>query len=522
MAPARSAFWAVSPITGDDDDHISRRPSVPAAAGSTSRAPAPPVPPTATEFRPSAAHPLPHLRPVADSAGLPSTRRYVTVRGKFVIALCGAGLWLLLAIVVSIAFLGSLADLVTWPVALLMAVFVVYVPAYLTAFSCIGLVLDDPPVLQLVHPTTATTVVVTAHNQPKAVVVCLAYLAAQDYDGPLTVLLVDNGSADTTVLEARRAAEQLGLDLRVVVERRAGLAHAHNTGLACVDTPLFVTVDAETFLHPSAVRLLVSRLQSSPADTAAVAGHALVRNQRGGALAELEATDYSLALDAVQRVHGLFQGALVAEGACSVFRTDAVRAVNGWPPVVGEDVVLTWRFLERGWRVFHEPLAVAFTTQTVTVRSLGRRRARAAWGLLDAIREAGVRSLRFPFSRFLTATDMAAPVLDICFTVCWVPAVVLAFLGHAALDRLVRALRAPPVGREHRHRAEESPRDHGRDRPDAPALGPRCAVVRVDVPRRAGAVVDLELRARGRRRPHGALSDVGSEDFGDVAGGPGH
>ena len=116
-----------------------------------------------------------------------------------------------------------------------------------------------------------------------------------------------------------------------------------------------------------------------------------------------------------------------------MFRTDAVRAVNGWPPVVGEDVVLTWRFLERGWRVFHEPLAIAFTTQSITVRSLGRRRARAAWGLLDAIREAGVRSLRFPFSRFLTATDMAAPLLDICFTLCWVPAVALAFLGHAAL-----------------------------------------------------------------------------------------
>ncbi len=33
-----------------------------------------------------------------------------------------------------------------------------------------------------------------------------------------------------------------------------------------------------------------------------------------------------------------------------------------------------------------------------------------------------MRSLRFPFSRFLTVIDMAAPVLDICFTVCWVPA----------------------------------------------------------------------------------------------------
>ena len=281
-------------------------PPVPASAPPPTR----PGPTQPSEFRPSAAHPLPQLRPIPDSVGLPSTRRYVTVRGKFVIALCGAGLWLLLAVIVSIAFLGSLASLVTWPVAFLMAAFVVYVPAYLTAFSCIGLALDDPPVLQFVHPTTPTTALVTARNQPKAVVVCLAYLAAQDYDGPLTVLLVDNGSTDTTVAEARRAAKQLGIDLQVVVERRPGLAHAHNTGLACIDTPLFVTVDAETYLHPSAVRLLVSRLESSPTDTAAVAGHALVRNERSGAFAEFEATDYALAVNAVQRVHGLFQGAL--------------------------------------------------------------------------------------------------------------------------------------------------------------------------------------------------------------------
>ena len=415
--------------------------TAPLAGRRTARRPVPPAPaaggPTGgtagDQFRPSAAYPLPPLRSVADFVGLPSTRRYVTVRGKFLIALGGAGLWLLLAVVVSIAFLGSVASLVSWPIAIAMAVFVVYVPAYLTAFACIGVVLDDPPALEIVHPTTPVTVVMTARNQPKPVVICLAYLAAQDYDGPLSVLLVDNGSTDNTVDEARRAAAQLGLAIQVVVERREGRAHAHNTGLACVDTPVFVNVDAETNLHPSAIRLLVARLMSSPSDTAAVAGHAFVRNERHGTFAELEATDYTLAVNAAQRLHGLFQGALVAEGACSVFRTDAVRAVNGWSPVSGEDVVLTWRFLERGWRVFHEPLAVAFTTQNVSFRSLGRRRARAAVGLVDAIKEAGVRSLRFPFSRFLTAVDVTAPLLDVLFTACWMPAVVLAFLGNAAL-----------------------------------------------------------------------------------------
>jgi biofilm PGA synthesis N-glycosyltransferase PgaC len=420
-----------APIT---DRRFLRRPgpSMPDSAGPVAAEPASGSA-AGDQFRPSASHPIPPLRSVADFVALPSGRRYVTVRGKFLIALGGAALWLMLAAVVSLAFLGDLASVVTWPAAILMAVFVVYVPAYLTAFSCIGIVLDDPPALEIAHPTTPVTVVVTAHDQPKDTVVCLAYLAAQDYDGPVSVLLVDHGSTDGTVAEARRAAAQLGLELEVVSERRESSAHAYNTGLACVDTPLFVAADAGTFLHPSAVRLLVARLVSSPSDTAAVAGHAFVRNVRPGTLAELGATDYALAVNAAQRLHGLFQGALVAEGACSVFRTDAVRAVNGWPAVAGEDVVLTWRFLERGWRVFHEPLAVAFTTEPISIRSLGRRRARAAIGLFDAIREAGLRSLRFPFSRFLTVVDAAVPVLDLCFTACWLPAVVLAALGHAGL-----------------------------------------------------------------------------------------
>ena len=131
-----------APLTGRPP----RRPPPPAPANPHGgRATKPAVDPEGGEFRPSAAHPLPPLRSVPDFVGLPSTRRYVTVQGKFLIALGGAGLWLLLAIVVSIAFLGSVASLVSWPVALVMAVFVVYVPAYLTAFACIGVVLDDPP-----------------------------------------------------------------------------------------------------------------------------------------------------------------------------------------------------------------------------------------------------------------------------------------------------------------------------------------------------------------------------------------
>jgi len=407
------------------------------------------------EVRCSAAYPLPHLHPVPDFVGLPSSRRYVTVQSKFVIAQVAALSWTGFAAVISFSLGQGLAELVSWPYAVVLLVAVVWIPAYLAAFTAITLVLDDPPALKVVRPGTPVTVLIPVRDERTALVATLAYLAAQDYDGPLRVIVVDRGSTDDTPNEARRAALRLRLDTEVLCEPDLDRAAARNAGLARVTTPLIVAVDPGAYLHPSAVRLLVARLSSSPSDTAAVAGDAVVRNHQDGSGAELLAAEYALGANAVQRVNALFQGALVAEGACSVFRTDAVRAVNGWATGAAQDVQLTWRFLERGWRVFYEPLALAFTTERITIGSAARRRARYTWGLLAALREPGRRPLRFPFSRFLTALDVATPVLDLVFTIAWVQAVVfLAFgqfmlVGFYLLFVLPMSLAAPALARRY-------------------------------------------------------------------------
>jgi biofilm PGA synthesis N-glycosyltransferase PgaC len=405
------------------------------------------------EVRCSAAYPLPQFRPVPDFVGLPSPRRYVTVQSKFVIAQVAALSWAGFAAVISFSLGHGLAELVSWPYAVVLLIAVVWIPAYLAAFTAITLVLDDPPALKVVRPGTPVTVLIPVRDERTALVATLAYLAAQDYDGSLRVIVVDRGSTDDTPSEARRAALRLGLDTEVLCEPDLDRAAARNAGLARVTTPLIVAVDPGAYLHPSAVRLLVARLSSSPSDTAAVAGDAVVRNHQDGSGAELLAAEYALGANAVQRVNALFQGALVAEGACSVFRTDAVRAVNGWATGAAQDVQLTWRFLERGWRVFYEPLA--FTTERITIGSAARRRARYTWGLLAALHEPGRRPLRFPFSRFLTALDVATPVLDLVFTIAWVQAVVfLAFgqfmlVGFYLLFVLPMSLAAPALARRY-------------------------------------------------------------------------
>jgi biofilm PGA synthesis N-glycosyltransferase PgaC len=191
------------------------------------------------------------------------------------------------------------------------------------------------------------------------------------------------------------------------------------------------------------VRLLVARMLRSPSDTAAVSAHAMVRNSRHGDLQEVEAHGYSLAVHASQRVHGLFQAPLVAEGSCSLYRTDAVRTVHGWARDDIDGVMLTWRFLEQGWRVFHEPLAVAFTTEPVTIGSWAARRVRAAESIREAAREKGFNSLRFRFNRFVARFDAGGPLLDMTFTLSFALALLLAAFGTPALLALYAVMVLP-------------------------------------------------------------------------------
>ena len=61
-------------------------------------------------------------------------------------------------------------------------------------------------------------------------------------------------------------------------------------------------------------------------------------------------------------MQGLFQTTLVAQGAFSLYRASSLRDAGGWPDAIGEDIVLTWKIMEQGARIYFEPLAVGFTT----------------------------------------------------------------------------------------------------------------------------------------------------------------
>jgi biofilm PGA synthesis N-glycosyltransferase PgaC len=390
----------------------------------------------AAPVRPPPVEPAPDDRLPSPRSRDRRTRRrraYVPVWAKFVVAVVAALAWLGAAFVLSLPWHDSLrpeiGEIGAWAVIGLLA----FLPGFLVAFLATSLVLDRQPPLRVRHPTTGVSIVVAARDEEAGIADTIRYAVRTDYDGPVTVVLADNGSTDRTVEVARATADELDIELVVTEESTPGKAHALNRALESVTTPYVVTVDADTLLHTEALRRLISRLESAPPDTVAVAGSVLVRNSRANLLTKMQEWDYFLGIAAVKRVQGLYQSTLVAQGAFSVYRTEHVRAVGGWPDAIGEDIVVTWRLMEGGQRVYFEPTAVAFTDVPTNLRHFMRQRARWARGMFEGLRAVPPWRQSRLLSRLVAGIDLMIPLLDVGYALVFLPGLLLLLLGVPAI-----------------------------------------------------------------------------------------
>lgn len=393
------------------------------------------MPPTSspadgTGGRPSSLRAVPRSGETNANAAHGTRRRfYLPVAAKFCIAQLAAVAWAAMSIWLSLPWLDSLAHHISLPAALASIACMAYIPGWMVAFLAASLILDRQPPLRVAHPTRAVTVLLPAHNEEQRIGDTLRYLAKQDYTGEIRVVVIDNACTDRTLQVASEAARFLGMPVRCLRESRPGKSNALNAGLATVDTDLVISLDADTALHPAAIRHLVARYESAPPDVAAVAGAVLVRNSRSNIWTRMQEWDYFLGIASVKRMQGLYQGTLVAQGAFSLYETHTLQSVGGWPDAIGEDIVLTWRIMRNDARVYFEPTAVAFTEVPSGLRHFARQRSRWARGMIEGIRTVKPWKQPRPMVAAMTMLDMVIPLLDLAYTFLWMPGVVLAFFG---------------------------------------------------------------------------------------------
>lgn len=355
-------------------------------------------------------------------------RFYLSIRIKFVIATLFALAWVAISLYLARFWLIDLIYFIGAVPAYLILIFIALLPGFLNAHLLVSLILDAPPPLNLNINFPPISLLIASYNEAKNLPETFRSIQQQDYPRNIEIIFVDDGSNDNTI-QVLRSLEIP--NLKVIQAEHGGKAQALNQGLKHVNHDILVTIDADTFLHPQALRRIIARFLSDPPDTAAVAGHVLVKNSRASFLAEAQEWDYFTGITSVKRQQSLYRGTMVAQGSFSVFWTEEVKAERGWPAVVGEDIVLTWALIKEGYRIGFESTAVGFTVAPLGIKTFYRQRKRWASGMIEGLKRYGISVMRRPkLPAFFILIDFILPIIDFFYTFAFIPGIILAFTGR--------------------------------------------------------------------------------------------
>jgi biofilm PGA synthesis N-glycosyltransferase PgaC len=364
-----------------------------------------------------------------------NTGRYVTLRVKFVLALSISLTWTVLSILLSLPWVYDLAAQTGLVLAILVIAFIAYVPGFMNAFLLSTLLLDRKPARRTPASYPAISILVAAYNEAAAIKDTLASLARQDYPGRFEILVLNDGSTDDTAALAEQSLSELALpangSARVLDFRQnRGKSAVLNDGLAAASHDLILTIDGDSWVKADGLRKIVERLLSDPSDTHAVAGAVMVRNSRQNFLSRAQEWDYFHGIASVKRMQGMYHGTLVAQGAFSLYRRAALEECGGWPECVGEDIVLSWAILKKGYRIGYADDALAFTNVPTSLRQFALQRKRWSRGLMEAFKVHWQLMFRRRMSTLFIWWNVCFLPLDLVYTLIFIPGLVLACFGY--------------------------------------------------------------------------------------------
>ncbi|UCE27000.1 MAG: glycosyltransferase family 2 protein [Candidatus Coatesbacteria bacterium] len=238
----------------------------------------------------------------------------------------------------------------------------------------------------------SVSVIVPCYNEADVIVEKVAAVRAEDYDGPIEVIVSSDGSDDGT----ETAAEEAGATVVHSPERRGKVA-ALNAGVEAATGEILVFSDANAMLAPNAM----ARLAAWFADprVGAVAGEQVIVKGGDGTVGAGESVywRYEAFIKGLEAARGT---ALCADGSLYAVRKDLYEA----PPsgvLLMDDFYISGAVVRAGYKIAYAPDAVAYEGASVSAAAEFKRKARILAGSLVSTGFLGPRFwFRVPFKLF--------------------------------------------------------------------------------------------------------------------------
>lgn len=266
--------------------------------------------------------------------------------------------------------------------------------------------------------------IIPAYNESENIISTIKNVLAISYRYK-DIIIVNDGSIDATLEVLKNAFQFVPIPMlyfeglptqkvravycsklhpeMILIDKEQGKKFdALNAGINACQTPLFIVIDADTFLDDKAFELLIRPILTNPTT---IAVGASIRIVNGCSLGLNTISTFNFpqnVLPAMQTLEYLraflerqgwdyIGGNFVLSGAFGVFKADAVRQAGGYVDTVAEDMEIIIR-LHRMMKEKKEPYQIkylpdpaAWTTCPETYKELATQREHWHRGLLDCL-----------------------------------------------------------------------------------------------------------------------------------------
>jgi len=229
----------------------------------------------------------------------------------------------------------------------------------------------------LSYPTV--TIAVPCYNEKDTITKTVESLLALDYPkDKMTIFLIDDGSKDNTWELIQKLDN--GTNVRAFHKENGGKHTALNLALEKNTSEFFGCLDADSFVHPQALKRILSYFEKDP-KTMAVAPSIVVYNPKN-ILQSAQKVEYDMAIY-TKKMLGFMGGIHVTPGPFSIFRRKVFDDLGNYHKAHNtEDQEIALRMQEHGYKIDHCPDAYVYTNTPNSVVKLYRQRLRWIYGFI--------------------------------------------------------------------------------------------------------------------------------------------
>ncbi len=232
---------------------------------------------------------------------------------------------------------------------------------------------DDAPVS---YPSVS--IIVPVWNEEKTVLKTISSILNLNYpQNKLAIVIVDDGSTDNTwnVVQSFEGHPQI----KLLRKENGGKHTALNYALEQINTDLVGCLDADSFVHPEALRRIVKKFED--AEIMAVTPSVRIQNVKG-ILGMMQNTEYIFGIF-LRKVFSHLNAIYITPGPFSIFRRRVFNEIGYYRKAHNtEDMEIAMRMQKNRMKIGNAHNAFIYTVAPTTLYKLYKQRLRWTYGFL--------------------------------------------------------------------------------------------------------------------------------------------